>query len=361
MIDPNKIQFQSNPLFKTESTDKPSGLSGGMEVRQSASQPPATTKKKSGFLKFFSNLLAMFKTKKQDIPKGVSNQPLAVRLSHKNPETGRNDKPFDASSLSKHDLLTAGYVTILKTSNQTDQGNVEGFERGSTDGSLVRREIGGDKAIQSLARELIGIAKKQPFVTDVTSFENLCEKEAKRLNKDSGQPLSDLQRQEVADRVREQVETFMTSLFGAPGDPTSTQKAASRFPQSICDLLAIQFQAVEDSAAPQELKAGMKEKIARDTLALRSVNGVVAQMIPKLGQEQGSNATQLTKTIQSLVNGMGLSAKSLPPELDNHNAQMRDVWKNQFIDFANAIVARADPQTVVTHSMRGQSVRDLMT
>lgn len=364
MIDPNKIHIQSNRLYQSEELRKSSGLSGGMIVRQAEIEPPpTTTRQKTGFKGKIDKLVQSFKKNRENIPREVSHQTLANRLSHKNEETGKNDKPFDATSLSRPDLLTAGYVTMRKQAEGTNENNIEAFERDATDSVLVRREFCKDKEIIVLGKELVGIARKQDFAIDGSAFSRLREKESRKLNKGESKPLTEEQVQKVATRMRDQIDTCMSLLFGIPDDEKSTKKAASRYPQGLCDLLKIQFVAIDQCDAPREIKDQMKLHVARDTLTLRSVNSILGDIGGKTqltDKQKGSSILQLSKAIQALVNGSGLSSFNLSPELQHHSEEMKDIWNRQFINFVNAIVARADEETVITHAHHGETVRELM-
>lgn len=334
----NNIKFQTNPLYQEPSahTGKAKGISGGMEVRETASELPKIEKKKSGFLEFFASIIRSFTSEKKSVVDAVKYQPLCDKLSEK------DGKPFDATSLSKSDLLSGSYAMLKRASDKTNLMNVEGFQRGNDIGSKMRAELGKHDKVASIASGLAKGIKNEPVAVDNKSFA--------KLAKD----MTETQKTALANTIAGRFDTVMTGLFGAPGNPDSTKKAAAKYPQALCDLLAIQFKAIDDSAAPQELKASMKIHLAKDVLALRSLNHALAESIAKLPKgEHRDNLMQLSKGIQSLVNNQGLSQNDLPEPLREKSAELSDIWSNQFKSFTDAIVARADPKTVAKHCQIG--------
>ncbi|WP_187972901.1 hypothetical protein [Aquibium microcysteis] len=159
-----------------------------------------------------------------------------------------------------------------------------------------------------------------------------------------------VKRQEEISRLAknsvESVDRAMIRAFGEPGNPRSVETAAGRFPQELCDQLAIEFRAIDDSSAPEEKKAALKLNVARNTLFLRSLNPLIASGDTSLSPRQRQSAIQLSKGMQSLVNGVGFGGGDFHPEINTQGEGLKEKWAEGFREFAEAIVRRGDPKAV---------------
>lgn len=169
-----------------------------------------------------------------------------------------------------------------------------------------------------------------------------------------------VKRQEEVSRLAkksvESVDRAMVKAFGEPGNRQSVETAAGRFPQELCDQLAIEFKAIDDSSAPEEKKAALKLNIARNTLFLRSLNPLIASGDTSLSPTQRQSAIQLSKGMQSLVNGVGFGGGDFHPEIAEQGTGLKEKWAEGFREFAEAVVRRGDPKAVEQAVSMGEAL-----
>lgn len=159
-----------------------------------------------------------------------------------------------------------------------------------------------------------------------------------------------VKRQEEISRLArksvESVDRAMVRTFGEPGNRQSVETAAGRYPQELCDQLAIEFKAIDDSSAPEENKAALKLNVARNTLFLRSLNPLIATGDTSLSPTQKQSAIQLSKGMQSLVNGVGFDGGDFHPEIAEQSTGLKEKWAEGFREFAEAVVRRGNAKVV---------------
>ncbi|KAB0676871.1 hypothetical protein [Aureimonas leprariae] len=141
----------------------------------------------------------------------------------------------------------------------------------------------------------------------------------------------------------------LCELFGTPGDDASIHRAAERVPQELCNQLAILHRAIEDSRAVPGDVPMLKMQCSRDALALRTLNpAIMNASSASEDKAQAENLKQISKSIQNIVNGLGIgmAGKDTAPEMVQAGAGMKARWDPTFAAFADAVVRRADPLMV---------------
>ncbi len=111
-------------------------------------------------------------------------------------------------------------------------------------------------------------------------------------------------------------------LFGS--DETTAKEKAGQLPQSVKDLIATGFKAIDDSKAPEHTKQTLKDKFAADVL----LRGLTPQLL--INSPPGdtvSSMMELSKIIQSIANGVDPSNSGKEPLL----GQVSDMLGNSHV------------------------------
>jgi hypothetical protein len=222
----------------------------------------------------------------------------------------------------------------------TGENALEGtFQRSDSISSRLSSFAG--RELRSEAKVLSDLVKDEGLSVNTGKFSQ-AEKEI--LEQDPVKRKEEISK--LAKKSVDQVDQAMVRAFGEPGNRQSVETAAGRFPQELCDQLAIEFKAIDDSDAPEEKKSALKLNIARNTLFLRSLNPLIASGDTSLSPTQRQSALQLSKGMQSLVNGVGFGGGDFHPEIAEQSTGLREKWAEGFREFAEAVVRRGDPKAV---------------
>lgn len=255
---------------------------------------------------------------------------------------------FEPSAYGKEFRQGGSYLLIKDGADQLGKrrtgenalvGSQTTFQRSDSSSSRLSafagRELSGD------AKVLSDLVKDEGVAVNTKNFSK-AEKEIPEQDPvKRKEEISKLAKKSV-----DHVDQAMVRAFGEPGNRQSVDTAAGRYPQELCDQLAIEFRAIDDSDAPEENKAALKLNVARNTLFLRSLNPLIAAGDKSLSPTQRESAIQLSKGMQSLVNGVGFGGGDFHPEIASQGEGLTEKWKAGFRDFAEAIAGRGNPKVV---------------
>ena len=248
---------------------------------------------------------------------------------------------FEPSAYGKEFRQGGSYLLIKEGSDQLGSLSIgkNTFQRSDSHSSRLSGFAG--RELRGEAKVISDLVKDEGVAVSTGAFGKV---EAGIVEEDPVKRQEEISR--LAKKSVESVERAMVRAFGEPGNRQSVETAAGRYPQELCDQLAIEFKAIDDSDAPEENKAALKLNIARNTLFLRSLNPLIASGDTSLSPTQRQSAIQLSKGMQSLVNGVGFDGGDFHPEIAEQSTGLKEKWAEGFREFAEAVVRRGDAKVV---------------
>lgn len=253
---------------------------------------------------------------------------------------------------SKEEQFASVYAGVRSLCDDLSDSKVNQFMRNSNSMSRVATNMG-----KPMAEHVRGIIVEQYGDTDAlplrdTSYEG-----------QNGYPdlKKDGEDTETARNAAITADTLLRRIYGM-GDHTSDD-AAHKVPQNLCNALAIALRAVDDGDADEKQKEKARAKVKTDFVALRAINP--ALVTPQPGEELSPlaqrNIIELSKLSQNIANGVGTGASE---KEKLHDEALRvfkvlgtvDTITAAFERFCQAVVDRADDDVVEAAVGRGEEM-----
>lgn len=409
----SQIKTAFTSLVSRAETDR-AGSTGGLNgssvrMADTATQPahstPLSERIKTAFNDFkktVSDFIGRFTASREN------NAPApAASTKVENPEVTRlkNTLPMrlhegtvSPQSLSTDERRACSYAFVKAAASKTDVAGTSTFMRTNDNGSALTSSVSKGSERDAIVGNLVNIIGDRSVMVTNRAFGMHVEKQGTQIlgitydpkmspfpemrDQTFGTPEWRSAKEAHIDRTLKVVEDCMVEAFGDPDDDASIGRAAAKLPQSLCDQIAILQHAVNDSSAKAEDKPMLRLHAARDAVVLRAINPGITDVNAasfKAGQEKLDQANahlprgerpiyqtdsaatsllQLSKAVQSLVNGAGLGDKDTDPDLAEKGDAMKDRWDGGFAKFVQAALQRADQSVVAAAVRDGTQIGD---